>query len=365
MAALHRLVRVAPAAEEAEEKAPPDRFRAGLMLMFVFALLLGLRLLLPERVFGLSTAMIYTPLFVAFAAFALARAAEALAAGRNRIWLWLIWVGLLLAPLVYAAAAFFGGDAGFSIVNGVGVVLFIALLTLWAPGWKKLLPPLPLAGAALLFILVSALPSPILGSGWPNSADTSRAADERRLELMAEALANERWSRRVMAWIAPDRFAEAGTREAEELGVALQQMRDYGSQGLFGRGYLNQPEPTELRRYQLTDNLSAIHLLAPFGRAGSATFLLVLGAAAAAVAWRRRSATAGRPFAFADMLAVLSLWTLFAGSSYMVFANLQLVPFAGRNLYMLAASSLSDLLEALALVAMALAGLTWRKAAAP
>jgi hypothetical protein len=367
MTALRRLVRGAPAAEEhnEEEKAPPGRFGTDLILMLVFALLLGLRLLLPERIAGFSTAMLYTPLFVAFAAFALARAAEALATGPNQVWRWLFWVLLLVAPLAYAALAFFGGDVGFAIVNGFSLLPFIALLALWAPWRKKWIPLVPLLGAALLFILVSAWPSPILGSNWPDSSETSPQAEERRLSLMDDALDNARWSRRLMAWIAPDRFAEAGTREAEELGVALEQMRDYGSQGLFGRGYLNQPGPTELRRYQLTDNLSAIHLLAPFGRAGTATFLLVLGAAAAAVTWRRRSATAGRPFAFPDMLAVLSLWILFAGSSYMVFANLQLVPFAGRNLYMLAASSLSDLLEALALVAMALAGLTWRKAAAP
>jgi hypothetical protein len=60
-----------------------------------------------------------------------------------------------------------------------------------------------------------------------------------------------------------------------------------------------------------------------------------------------------RLFDFRGLLR-LSAVTVFAFvSGYMILANLELVPFTGRNIYLLAARSQTDLLEALWLVLLA------------
>lgn len=46
----------------------------------------------------------------------------------------------------------------------------------------------------------------------------------------------------------------------------------------------------------------------------------------------------------------------------MILANLLLVPFTGRNIYLLAPSSGSDLIEGLALLALAIVGLRRERA---
>jgi cell division protein FtsW (lipid II flippase) len=106
-----------------------------------------------------------------------------------------------------------------------------------------------------------------------------------------------------------------------------------------GRGYMQPSDPGDIRPYQADDNLSAIHLMSPFGRIGAALLLLVLGV----LAWRL--GTPGKRADAAAMMGALVLWCLFTTAAYMVLGNLHLVPFTGRNIYLLAALSVSDLLE--------------------
>jgi hypothetical protein len=54
----------------------------------------------------------------------------------------------------------------------------------------------------------------------------------------------------------------------------------------------------------------------------------------------------------------LALWTFFTVGTYMLLANLQLLPFTGRNIYLLAAFSNSDLVEGAVLAWLGLLGLT-------
>jgi len=58
------------------------------------------------------------------------------------------------------------------------------------------------------------------------------------------------------------------------------------------------------------------------------------------------------------ILGLMALWILFGVGAYVVLANLQLAPFTGRNVYLLAAASDSDLLEGMTLFLMAWFGLT-------
>ena len=59
----------------------------------------------------------------------------------------------------------------------------------------------------------------------------------------------------------------------------------------------------------------------------------------------------------------MALWVVFGVDAYIVLANLQLVPFTGRNVYLLAAASDSDLLEGTILIVLAYVGIAglWAK----
>ncbi|HZG47628.1 MAG TPA: hypothetical protein VEZ41_15375, partial [Allosphingosinicella sp.] len=67
--------------------------------------------------------------------------------------------------------------------------------------------------------------------------------------------------------------------------------------------------------------------------------------------------------AWPELAGTLAIWTLFGAAAYMVLANLLLVPFTGRNIYLLAASSGGDLMEGLGLFLMARFGLSYRRSA--
>ena len=344
--------------------APPPLFSGAVRRMAAASALLAVRLVLPERPFGFSIAAVYTPLWILYAAFGLHAAARAAAAEevaeRPSRGLWCVWLVLLPMPLAWPLLSPFGADPGFAIVNAAALIPVMLLLTLWMParaGPRRWLPTVPLAAAVLALLIAGS--GSLLTPDWPSPRDSSRSAENKRLQIIESSLQAERSTRRLLAWFAPARLADRGTREDEELTVALHQMRQYGSQGLFGRGYLNQPQPTELRLFQLNDNVSAIHLLAPFGRAGAVAFLLVLACGAVGITWRRISRATGPP-TYGHAIAYVSLWSVLVGSLYMILANLLILPFTGRNVYLLAASSTSDLVEGLALFAAALAGLTWK-----
>ena len=75
------------------------------------------------------------------------------------------------------------------------------------------------------------------------------------------------------------------------------------------------------------------------------------------------SATAGtfsEPASARRLTGLLSLWLIFGTAAYIILANLQLALFTGRNVYLLAAVSNSDLLEGVTLLGLAFWGLARR-----
>lgn len=152
---------------------------------------------------------------------------------------------------------------------------------------------------------------------------------------------------RLWTALAPDRITAAGTSEAESQKRVAAILAAYSALPA-GRGYLHPSNLGEIRRYQADDNLSAVHLMSPFGRIGAALLLLVLGL----LAWRIGGlAAAARP---GELAGSLALWTVFCTAAYMIAANLQWVPFTGRNVYLLAGLSASDLIEGAALFLIAM-----------
>lgn len=172
----------------------------------------------------------------------------------------------------------------------------------------------------------------------------------RNMEL-SQAVRADTNQARLFAVLAPARLSGLGTRTGDALQDTDDHMREY-SATLTGRGYFNLPPPTVLKAYHLSDNVSAVHLISPFGRLGAAAFVVIggsLAAAACAVAFAR-----ALPSAWLGALAALALSLV---SAYMILANLLAAPFTGRNVYLLAAASSADLLEGLMLFILVVAAL--------
>ena len=68
-----------------------------------------------------------------------------------------------------------------------------------------------------------------------------------------------------------------------------------------------------------------------------------------------------------DLVGLFALWTPFVMAAYMILANLQVIPFTGRNVYLLAAFSGSDWVEGMTLFggALWLLGRSGPQSAAP
>lgn len=168
---------------------------------------------------------------------------------------------------------------------------------------------------------------------------------------------------RIWRLMIPALIDQQGTRESEGVQESLEHMRVFAMpQDVFGRGFPALEPPGALRKSHMNDTLSAVHILSPFGLAGGFA-LVLLYCAIASIAWlefRRRGAPFGDPLAASGVIAA---WTLAGISVYMVLANLELVPFTGRNVYLLSARSTSDLVEGGLLLMLAMHWLVGRSPA--
>jgi hypothetical protein len=327
----------------------------------LLGVIVGVRIILGllgyrERVFGIALSAVYVPLLLVAVAAIIAQAEEA-GAGRRRLaffFLGALAVGAGVVALVI-------NDIGFALVH-VPPIAGVALWRLrqWhvAEGSKPdrlslLAWAAPAAGLVVgylaLWAFVVATPPP--SESAPLEDRVAYAVDERSTD--------PNWLR-LRAVFAPGHIAQIGNRAAA---IQLDQsvLLDDLTGTLLGRGWL---APVDLGTFRwqathLSDYLSASHLMAPFGRLGALALLLVLAAAAgAAVTGRVRT-----PAAWPELAGTLAIWTLFGAAAYMVLANLLLVPFTGRNIYLLAASSGGDLMEGLGLFLMARFGLSYRRSA--
>lgn len=234
----------------------------------------------------------------------------------------------------------------------------VAAATAWRRGTARL-PWIAPAAAAMAILLalpilgaVSAAHTDHLG----NTADMPRGLnDEQALATLDRQARTSQNLLRLYLIAAPEALGADVSTEAEGLKIWSAQLSDYTG-SLFGRGYLSPANLSALRPVQATDNLTAIHLMSPFGRLPTGVFLALLAGAPLAV----QALTRAAPLDTRRATGLLALWCLFGAAAYMTLANLQLVPFTGRNVYLLAPASGSDLLEGAILVALAVWGLAER-----
>ena len=174
-----------------------------------------------------------------------------------------------------------------------------------------------------------------------------------------EAYFRQRVQRRSM-----DEVAEE-YRSRDLLGVVLDwDDESVSGRGWLGAGYLNVQLAT-FRDTHLNDNLSAIHIFAPFGFVGALGVLALLAALALAplaVFFAGNSDGPERAIDQRTALGIMALWTFSIAGIYMFAANAGAVLFTGKNVYLLAAASKSDAIEGGVLLLLALLALTPSKA---
>jgi len=257
---------------------------------------------------------------------------------------------LLVIPFVALSSLM---DAALLAVGGVSV--FVALWKQPASAWAL---PAAVALALGLSFQLSALPSASPVAFAERSATT--ALDD-QMQKTQNIL-------RIWYSVRPDEVGDFATSSAQNLGAAMAHLHDYSACPesrwpgcLAGHGYLSIPRPTVLAPYHLNDNVTAIHLIAPFGRLGAAALLLLL--AAGAYLYTRGALRDANALPPPEVLAgIAAVWTICGAALYMILANLEVLPFTGKNAYFLAASSGSDLLEGTILIVLAAAAMSRRRA---
>jgi hypothetical protein len=319
-----------------------------------------------ERVLGVAVSALYTPALVIGFALLFAELLKAVREDRpNRAWRMAVYAGSAVLIAV-AGVSFAVSDSGYALI--VAPVLFGAgawwglglarakggLWRLSRAAWGA---PAALLVAGWLFLLVVAPRLDAFEDFNTILHANGDAQSQLVLNTLDRHLQVDNNMTRLYALARPSTLASTGTATAENQRAWEVQINDYTAP-LFGRGWMTPPHLTTLLRpVQLSDNSSAIHLMSPFGRLATAAVLLLLGLLAAGCARATLPAGGAAQRSFSEVAGILSLWLVFGAAAYMILGNLQIVPFTGRNVYFLAPTSESDLLEALALFAIAFWGL--------
>jgi len=234
----------------------------------------------------------------------------------------------------------------------------------WEGGWHlrktsvhRWLHVLPLAGAVILAIFGGALvPGGNVAAGLTSAARESPEAAQELLAASVDAEANDL---RLWGWAAPERLRGVGTGSAESLRVVIANLETYAGRGCLGEGYLAVPLSAALAATHLDDNLAAVHVVATFGWLGGLALLAALAVWALAPLLltgddRDRGVDGADALPPRRAFGVLVLWTFAAAGFYMFSANVALALFTGKNVYLLAAASLSDVVEGTLLAVLAL-----------
>jgi len=315
---------------------------------------------IKERIPGLGFAVsvLYTPAIILGFSGLLAEALTAPAKHHLRLGFWFIgglFLMLVILPILVK-------DNGYVIV-----AIPVAAMAAWG-AWKTAEKPAlpvrlfwsaPAAGlAAILLGIFVAGASP---SGFADRQEERIAAamidptDVPALTILKEAVDEKPNMLRIWMLMDPERLLHSGASAAEDLRVISLHLSEYTG-SFFGRGYLSPVNLSVLKTVQLNDNVSAVHLMSPFGRISAAALLVLLAILPAALA--RMTRREGVPRDRWEIAGFMALWVIFGVDAYMVLANLQLVPFTGRNVYLLAAASDSDLLEGAGLMVLAWLGVS-------
>jgi len=322
---------------------------AGLVLLVVAARFAAAAAGFKERIAGIPISLAYLPL-------ALVGLACFIEATRER-WKTLapiVFGALLLATFVAAPGSV--SDWGFCIFGFAAAFWVLPRgVALWR-GRARLAEALWIAPAAVIaLVAVGVSLTPLFGSA-RLSGEVAHAADlsdAQAVALLDRLTIRDPNLMRVWALTDPGRVEASGTDLAEQHWAWSASLSDYTGD-LLGKGLLARSRlPPALTADHMDDNVSAVHVMAPFGRLGAAALLLLLFAQARWAGGPPGAAPSAR-----TTLGLVSLWTIFFAAAYMVLDNLQLLPFTGKNIYFLSPASTGDLWEGTIMFALGLLAVT-------
>lgn len=209
-----------------------------------------------------------------------------------------------------------------------------------------ILPMLPLLFMVILFAkppfvlgLVPGLKSKLMTEEQIIADDTDLVTDSTLL--------------RVLQFTHREYLINLGTDSAERIAQDHAIMESYAHRGLLGEGYLKVDVLPAKYVTAMNDNVSAVYIFAQFG---------VFGALAVLVAYLAISLATGaaqsRTHSFTSWLALISGLSFSFVSIYMMAANYGVLPFTGRNMYLLGLNSQSDIVESVLLLMFIVLGIT-------
>jgi hypothetical protein len=334
---------------------------AAIVALVRVAMLFGLgwkeRISLPGV--DLALTILYLPVVFLFFAFLWQHVRDL--EGSSRLTGTQIAAGLLAAALgvlLTILIPWFVKDSGSALVHVPAIVLLFALPVLVRANRVTIPLAIPLACVVVLHLVVGLMPH-LRGQEKNDPAYQKALSDPAEAnEFMARRLGQSTNQLRILSYVAPHQLEQAGTSKAEGLVMQRRMLDRYSGTGVFGAGYLHVPL-TMFRDTHMNDNLSAIHILAPFGIAGALGIVALL-VALALLPLRERFTSDETPERVIDQraaLGILALWTFSLCGTYMFAANVGLVLFTGKNVYLLAATSNSDAIEGGVLLLIALVAL--------
>jgi hypothetical protein len=347
----------------------PIALLAGLGALRIALLLVHVKEAIRLPGARLPLSLVYTPLTLALFAWALVRLGRraahpgVLAQAAMIPALWVAWgLALVVAPLAVR-------DGGYFLTNAGPFLLWAGFAALAASGlagsWRvALAAPGVLAAAAYL---VLALHAQVSAPGPDLIAQASAKPTSPEAHALLRRFAADAGDRlRLEAVFDPEALSNRGSAGAERDRNVIAHRNTYAD-SWSGRGWLTLERPSLLEKTQLDDDVGEVHLISPFGRTGAAALLAVEGliAALASLTVLARHGGDVLRLSVGASLGLLCLWTLFFVSAYMLLGVVQLVPFTGRDIYLLAAASPSDLVEGLVLIGLAYALLRREEAAWP
>jgi hypothetical protein len=263
-----------------------------------------------------------------------------------------------LGVLLTIVIPWFVKDSGSALVHVPAIVLLFALPVLVRANRVTIPLAVPLACVVALHLVVGLMPH-LRGQEKNDPAYQKALSDPAEAnDFMARRLGQSTNQLRILSYVAPHQLEQAGTSKAEGLVMQRRMLDRYSGTGVFGAGWLHVPL-TMFRDTHMNDNLSAIHILAPFGIAG-ALGVVALMVALALLPLRSRFTSDETPERAIDQrtaLGILALWTFSLCGIYMFAANVGMVLFTGKNVYLLAATSNSDAIEGGVLLLIALVAL--------
>jgi hypothetical protein len=242
---------------------------------------------------------------------------------------------LLFSFLYFFTNAIFSGDRGYLIffISIPLIFIYMGLLSSKSNNTTNIRKICVSNGAVLVVVLLIGIF--FIGNIMLSITDMERAA------LLTS------YETRLLGFTDFSLLKERGYRITEVFAQFFETMRFYASSGFWGRGYLNSPLGRESNWYN--DNVPSAFLMSEFGLRGVFIIFIAYGIILGIIipGYRTIYSESGVKCRLLHwrFLGLAAACFLVIPGIYMILANVGLVPFTGKNVFLFGLDSYSDLLE--------------------